>query len=52
LSDGTFTEVQSEDLTAGTPVVVGEQQAGTGSAASYTSPFAPQFGRGGAGPRR
>lgn len=51
LSDGAFTEVQSEALTAGTPVVVGEQQAGTGSA-SYTSPFAPQFGRGGAGPRR
>jgi len=51
VSDGAFTEVQSEALTEGMPVVVGEQQAaaaGTG----YTSPFAPQFGRGGTGPRR
>ncbi len=51
LSDGAFTEVQSEALAEGAPVIVGEQQAAA-AGAGYTSPFAPQFGRGGAGPRR
>ncbi|MFO1431667.1 MAG: efflux RND transporter periplasmic adaptor subunit [Candidatus Competibacteraceae bacterium] len=51
LSDGAFTEVQSEALKEGTPVIVGEQQAAA-SSSGYTSPFAPQFGRGGTGPRR
>jgi HlyD family secretion protein len=51
LSDGTFTEVQSDALQEGTLVVVGEQQTEAGSTA-YTSPFAPQFGRGSPGPRR
>ncbi|HYQ93135.1 MAG TPA: efflux RND transporter periplasmic adaptor subunit [Candidatus Competibacteraceae bacterium] len=51
MSDGTFTEVKSEALKEGTPVIVGEQQAAAAST-GYTSPFAPQLGRGGTGPRR
>ncbi len=52
VSDGAFTEVQSDALTEGMPVVVGEQQAAAAAGAGYTSPFTPQLGRGGTGPRR
>lgn len=51
LSDGAFTEVQSEALTEGMPVVVGEEQPAATAGAGYASPFTPQFGRG-AGSRR
>jgi HlyD family secretion protein len=44
VSDGAFTEVQSDELQEGTLVVVGEQQKPSGSAA-YTSPFTPQLFR-------
>ena len=44
LSDGTLTEVQSNELQEGVSVVVGEQQGGVKSPAS-TSPFTPQFFR-------
>jgi HlyD family secretion protein len=52
LTDGTLTEVESEGLHEGTPLVVGERQ-DEDSGQSYRSPFAPQFSRpGGARPDR
>jgi len=46
LSDGALTEVQSNELKEGVSVVVGEQQKEVKGPAS-TSPFTPQFFRGG-----
>jgi HlyD family secretion protein len=46
-SDGTMTEVESDELTEGLDVVLGEQQSatpGTGSSGT-TNPFVPQFRR-------
>ncbi len=44
LTDGSLTEVESEGLKEGTPLVVGELQDET-SGLSYSSPFAPQFSK-------
>jgi HlyD family secretion protein len=55
LSDGTLTEVQSDELKEGTPIVVGEQSKEAAAPAATTNPFTPQFGRGagaGGGGRR
>jgi HlyD family secretion protein len=46
MSDGTMTEIQSDQLKEGTPVVVGEQPKEVAGQASTASPFTPQFGRG------
>ena len=48
LSDGTNTEVHSDQLSEGMQVVLGEERAQTASSGSSTSsnPFAPQMGRG------
>lgn len=52
LTDGTLTEVESEGLHEGTPLVVGERQ-DEESGQSYRSPFAPQFAKpGGTRPDR
>jgi len=46
LTDGTMTEVQSQDLTQDLPVVMGEQsQQAANAAGSGTSPFLPQLRR-------
>ena len=45
MSDGTMTEVQSEQLTEGTVVVIGEQPKEAATATATTSPFTPQFFR-------
>ncbi|MFH1090891.1 MAG: efflux RND transporter periplasmic adaptor subunit [Pseudomonadota bacterium] len=49
ISDGAYTEVQGEDLTAGMRIVTGLQtQAGGGVKSDVTNPFTPKFpGRGG-----
>jgi len=47
MSDGSMTEIQSDELKEGTPVVVGEQAKDVAGAPSTTNPFAPQFFRGG-----
>lgn len=49
ISDGTMTEVQSDQLKESTLVVVGEERAGETNPSSGGSPFIPQFrgGRGG-----
>lgn len=44
LTDGSQTEVESEGLKEGTPLVVGELQ-DEANGQSYRSPFAPQFSR-------
>lgn len=44
LTDGSLTEVESEGLKEGTPLVVGELE-DEASGLSYSSPFAPQFSR-------
>jgi len=44
LTDGSLTEVESEGLKEGTPLVVGELQ-DEANGLSYSSPFAPQFSR-------
>ena len=44
LTDGSLTEVESEGLKEGTPLVVGELQ-DEASGLSYSSPFAPQFSK-------
>jgi HlyD family secretion protein len=49
MGDGTLTEVQSDELKEGTPVVVGEQPKEAAAPAATTNPFAPQFGRGAGG---
>ena len=46
MSDGTMTEIQSDQLKEGTPVVVGEQPKEAVGQATTASPFTPQFGRG------
>lgn len=53
ISDGTMTEVQSDQLKEGTLVVVGEEQAGESNSSPGGSPFIPQFrgGRGGSSRR-
>lgn len=53
ISDGTMTQVQSDQLKEGTSVVVGEDQAGETSPSPGGSPFIPQFrgGRGGSSRR-
>jgi len=45
MSDGTMTEVQSEQLTEGMVVVIGEQPKEAATATATTSPFTPQFFR-------
>jgi HlyD family secretion protein len=49
MSDGSVTEIQSEELKEGTPVVIGEQSKDSAVAQSTTNPFTPQFFRGGGG---
>jgi|WetSurMetagenome_2_1015567.scaffolds.fasta_scaffold23497_3 HlyD family secretion protein len=49
MSDGTLTEIQSDELKDGTPVVIGEQPKDTAGPSTTTSPFTPQFGRGAGG---
>jgi HlyD family secretion protein len=49
MSDGSMTEIQSDELKEGTPVVVGEQVKGVAGTETTTNPFAPQFFRGGGG---
>ena len=49
MSDGTLTEIQSDELKEGTPVVVGAQTKEAGAPAATTNPFTPQFGRGAGG---
>lgn len=44
LSDGTVTEITSDDLRDGDEVIVGQMSAG--AASGTTNPFAPTFGRG------
>jgi HlyD family secretion protein len=51
LSDGTLTEVSSEELNEGDDVIVGEQVAGGRPAATTTNPFAPPSPWGGRGRR-
>lgn len=46
ITDGAMTEVQSDQLKEGTPVVVGENQAGDTNPAPGGSPFVPQIRRG------
>jgi HlyD family secretion protein len=46
MSDGAFTEIQSDELKEGTQVVLGERFEETASDSSAVSPFAPRFGRG------
>ncbi len=48
-TDGSVTEVQGDDLKEGIPVVIGEQQKENQKSASGSSPFTPQFFRGGRG---
>lgn len=48
MSDGIMTEIESDSLTEGTQVVIGEQRSGTVSAPATASPFTPKlFGGGG-----
>jgi HlyD family secretion protein len=49
MSDGSLTEVQSEELKEGILVVVGEQSKEAAATQSTTNPFTPQFFRGGGG---
>ena len=57
MTDGSMTEIQSDELKEETPVVVGEQSKDVAGAQTTTNPFAPQFfrpggGGGGGGARR
>lgn len=52
LSDGTFTEVSADSLSAGTEVVVGVVNQNGTSATPQQNPFSPQSGGGGGGQRR
>jgi len=45
LSDGTMTVVESPELKAGTPVVVGEVEKSAGETSPDSSPFTPKFFR-------
>jgi HlyD family secretion protein len=51
LSDGTLTEISGQDLEAGQPVVIGEQQSGTADTAT-ANPFTPQLRRSNNRPNR
>ena len=45
LSDGSMTEVQSDNLSEGTEIVVGEAIRGASSSTETTNPFTPQVFR-------
>lgn len=46
LTDGSMTEILSDKLSEGAPVIVSEMKAGQAKNADVTNPFTPQFGRG------
>jgi HlyD family secretion protein len=46
LTDGSFTEVEGQELAEGTPVIVGDAVAAGGAPAQGASPFTPQLTRG------
>ncbi len=52
LSDGTFTEVITDELKEGDEVIVGEVSASAAASGATTNPFAPQIFRGGGGGAR